>query len=139
MDVLQRRAFHAGVIGGRLTLTFIVVSVQALAFPRLNLRQFGVRIKFFPGELLGTLQRSNAVVGPHSLKIGLAVGRTRRSPRRFGRSRGLRFLRWSRLAAGGYSREQQRDHGCENEISHRTPAWWDTSEGTVDFRGSQEL
>src|SRR5260370_42499060 len=65
-------------VSGRLALH--IIQSKAIAFPLLNLRQFRFRIKFFPGELLGALQRCNAVVGPYSLKVGLTAGRTWHGP-----------------------------------------------------------
>src|SRR5213593_741475 len=92
-------------------LTLNIVPLQALALPLLNLRQFRLCIVFFRGELLGALQGCNGVVGPYSLKVGLAVGRTWRSPRSLYCSRGSRLRRCLRcLAGGGNNREQQRTH-----------------------------
>src|SRR2546427_12652762 len=104
-------------VSRRLTLSFI--HSQALELPLLSVRQFRLRIVFFPAELLGALQGCKGVVGPYSLKVGLAVGRTWRSPRSLHRSRGLRVRRClRRLAGGGYSRQHQRSHLSENKISH---------------------
>src|SRR5207244_10996957 len=90
-------------ISRRLTL-FVILS-QPLLLPLLNLRHFRLRIKFFARELLGTLQRCKGVVGPDSLKVGLTVGCTWRSPRSLCRSRGLRLrCCCCSLARGRYNR-----------------------------------
>src|SRR5947207_3138297 len=88
-------------------LTLNIVHSQTVALPLLNVRQFRFRIELFPGELLRTLQRREGVVGPYSLKVGLAIGRTWRSP-------GL-------LAGGRQSHEHQRNYRSENALSHWAP------------------
>src|SRR5258708_3906665 len=107
MHILRGCAFYAGMV--RRWLTLLVIQGKALALRPLNTLQFRFRIEFFPGELLGALQGCNGVVGPYSLKVGLAVGRTWRCPRSLHRGRGLRLRRWRRrLAGGGYDHEHQR-------------------------------
>jgi hypothetical protein len=60
----------------RRRLTLNVVHSEAITLPLLDICQLRFRIEFFPGELLGPLQRCHGVVGPYALKVGLAVGRT---------------------------------------------------------------
>src|ERR1043165_5815495 len=103
----------------RFTLTFVIISIQSLALLLLNLRQFRFRIEFFCPQPLGTLQRRESVIGPDSLKVGLAVGHTRRSPRSVHCSC-VFFVRHCLrgLAGDGYNREHQRSQQSENLISH---------------------
>src|ERR1700676_1380386 len=99
-------------VGSR--LTFLVIQSEAFALLLLNVGQFSLRIKFFPVDLLRALQRRKAIVGPNSLKVGLAGGRTWRSPRSLRRSRGLRIRRGRRrLAEGGNNRKRQYAHGSK--------------------------
>src|SRR5438445_13380170 len=91
-------------IRGRLTLDVIISEAILLVF--LQLRDFRFRVELLPGELPGALQGCNGVVGPYSLTVDLAVGRTWCSPRCFRRRRGIRLWRGlRRLSAVCYSRE----------------------------------
>ena len=93
-------------IRGRLTLD--VIHSEAILLVFLKLREFRFRVELLPGELPGALQGCNAVIGPYSLKVDLAVGRTWRSPCCFRRRRGIRLWRClRRLSGGGYNRECQ--------------------------------
>ena len=99
MHILRGCAWYARMIRRRLTLTLVIITIQALVLLLLNFRQFRFRIEFFRAQLLGAVQGCESVVGPHSLKVGLAVGRAWRSPRSF-----------PRLAGGGWNREHEHSH-----------------------------
>src|SRR3989442_4704499 len=99
-------------IRGRFTLD--VIHSEAILLVFLKLRVFRFRVELLPGELPGALQGCNGVVGPYSLKVGLAV-RTWCSPRCFRRRRGIRLWRClRRLSGGGYNRECPCSHCSEN-------------------------
>src|SRR5258706_2753272 len=79
-------------------LTLILNLGESLAFllgKGLHLR---FRIELLAGKLLGPFQRRHRIVGPYSLQVRLAIGRTRRCPRL--PAGGCR-LWWRRLCGGG--------------------------------------
>src|SRR5258705_7646786 len=62
-------------------LTLILNLSESLAFllgKGLHLR---FRIELLAGKLLGPFQGRHCIVGPYSLQVRLAIGRTRRCPR----------------------------------------------------------
>src|SRR5579864_823508 len=67
--------------GPWLCLTALLfIQCAPVAFLLLILLELGVRVEFFPGQVLRPLQRRYGVVGPYSLKVGDAIDRTRWSP-----------------------------------------------------------
>src|SRR5207237_8510381 len=85
-------------------------------------RRLLFRKKLFARELTWPFQGRKGGVGPNSLKVRLAVGRTWRSPRLHRGRNSLRFLRGRRpLAGGGCNRKRQRTHCSEHALSNGRP------------------
>src|SRR5438034_8313011 len=92
----------------RRRFTLHVIHSEAILLVFLTLREFRFLVELLRGELPGALQGCDGVVGPYSLKVDLAVGRTWRSPCCFRRRRGIRLWRClRRLSGGGSNRENQ--------------------------------
>src|SRR2546427_12901058 len=113
-------------------LTLILNLSESLAFllgKGLHLR---FRIELLAGELLGPFQRRHGIVGPYSLQVRLAIGRTRRCPRLPAGGCGLcgRRLCGGRrgLSRGGGPRKPR--HGGH---------WWPSGCWNEEREGSWEL
>src|SRR6266853_6936857 len=78
-------------------LTLILNLSESLAFLLSKGPQLRFRIELLAGKLLGPFQGRHCIVGPYSLQVRLAIGRTRRCPRL--PASGCR-LYWRRLCGG---------------------------------------